>query len=135
MNWLELEDVAKWIRSPGKAQLSPDDFPMFQTQDVKIVNKSDENLSGRGSLILAENMDAIWYVETKDRKTAIAAKDFERFLTIRSELKEQHPDLYIRGILLTSAPVDESMQAEFKEEECLLIHVPEEKRGNQSPVA
>jgi len=132
MNWLDLEDVAKWIRSPGKAQLSPAGFPMFQTQDVRIVKKSDAELSGNGSLILAENMDAIWYVETKDRKTAIAARDRERFLTIKSELSDQYPDLYIRGILLTSASVDKEVKTHFEEEDCLLIHVPDDKRGVQN---
>lgn len=130
MNWLELEDVAQWIRQPGKAQLSPSGFPMFQTQDVKIVKKSDEDLSGRGSLILAKNMDAIWYVETKDRKTKFNTKDGERFLKLKSELEEQHEDLYIRGIMLTSAPVDEEAQNMLKDQDCMLIHVPEDKRGN-----
>ena len=132
MNWLKLEDVAQWIKSPGKAQLTPRGFPMFQTPNVEIVKKTEADLSGRGSVILAENMDAIWYVETKDRKTKFSKQDSDRFLKLKEELKEQHPELYIRGIMLTSAPVDDDTQDMLEEEDCLLIHVPEEKRGNHS---
>jgi len=129
MNWLELPDVATWVRSPGKAQESPKGFPMFQTQNVTIKKKTDTGVSGRGKLLLAENVDTLWYIETKDRKTKFNTKDCDRFLKIRDELKEQHPDLYIRGIMLTSAPVDEDAKSILENEDCMLIYVPEEKRG------
>lgn len=129
MNWLDLHDVAGWVKSPGKAQESPRGFPMFQTPNVTVTKKSDTGVSGRGELILAENVDTIWYIETKDRKTRFASRDGERFLAIREELQEQHPDLYIRGIMLTSAPVDDEIKGVLEEEDCMLIFVPEEKRG------
>ncbi|NIQ08773.1 MAG: hypothetical protein GWO08_02235, partial [Gammaproteobacteria bacterium] len=47
----------------------------------------------------------------------------DRFLTIKTELEEIHQDKYIRGILLTSAPVSDSLKAEFEQEESMLIHV------------
>lgn len=129
MNWLDLQDVAGWVRSPGKAQESPKGFPMFQTANVTVTKKTEAGVGGRGEIILAENVDTIWYIETKDRKTRFVMKDGERFLTIREKLQEQHPDLYIRGIMLTSAPIDEETKGAMEEQDCMLIHVPEEKRG------
>ena len=132
MNWLELQDVAAWVKSPGKAQESPRGFPMFQTQHVSQKKKTDIGVSGRGELLLAENVDTVWYIETKDRKTRFSTKDGERFLKIREELQEQYPDLFIRGIMLTSAPLDDDAKAALEEEDCMLVFVPEEKRGNTS---
>lgn len=123
MDWLSLQDVAKWIRAPGKAQKSPKGFPMFQTQEVQILKKSELGVSGRGDLLLAENVDTIWYIETKDRKSPFTANDCQRFLAMKSELEESHPDHFIRGIMLTSAPVSDPVTESLEEEECLLIFV------------
>jgi len=123
MDWLSLQDVAKWIRAPGKAQKSPKGFPMFQTQEVQILKKAEIGVSGRGELLLAENVDTIWYIETKDRKSPFTADDCQRFLTIKSELEQIHPDHFIRGIMLTSAPVSGQATESFQAEECLLIYV------------
>jgi len=124
MDWLNLTDVAGWIRSPGKATESPDGFPMFQTTNVKTVKKKEAGVSGQGSLVLAENVDTIWYVETKDRKTKFAQQDGERFLHIQDELQTQYPELYVRGIMLTSAPLSQQARDMLEENDCLLIQVP-----------
>ncbi len=127
MNWLNLNDIAEWIRSPGKAQNSPAGFPMFQTQDVQLVKKQAAGVSGRGPLLLAENVDTIWYVEVKDRKTPLGKQDSQRFLTLKSELEQLHSYRFIRGIMLTSAPFSGGVREELEQEDCLLIHVPKEQ--------
>lgn len=132
MDWLSLQDVAKWIRAPGKAQKSPKGFPMFQTQEVQILKKNEAGVSGRGPLLLAENVDTIWYIETKDRKSPVNLDDCQRFLNIKGELEELHPERYIRGIMLTSAPFSDQTNSSFENEECLLIHV-EQLDDDSSP--
>jgi len=129
MEWLDLEDVAEWIRVPGRAQSAPKGFPMFQTQKVNLSKKGDIGVTGRGSVLLAENVDTIWFVEAKDRKTPVSKSDKDRFLTIKAELEEIHPDKYIRGILLTSAPVSDTLKDEFVQEDSLLIHVSQSSTG------
>lgn len=123
MDWLNLEDVAGWIRSPGKASQSPNGFPMFQTPNVQVIEKKEQGLSGRGPLVLAENIDTVWYVETKDRKSPFRAQDGERFLQLQEDLREKYPDLYVRGIMITSAPVSQSIRERLEENDCLIIHI------------
>ncbi|HKJ69823.1 MAG TPA: hypothetical protein VKA68_17835 [bacterium] len=127
MNWLNLNDIAEWIRSPGKAQNSPKGFPMFQTQDVQLVKKQAVGLSGRGSLLLAENVDTIWFVEVKDRKTPVGKQASQRFLGLKSELEEIHSYRFIRGIMLTSASFSEAVREALEHEDCLIIPVPKEQ--------
>jgi hypothetical protein len=123
MNWLDLQDVAKWISSPGRAHESPKGFPMFQTKDVKHLKKSEAGLPGDGEVLIANNMDTVWFVETRDHPEPVSREDCQQFLQVKEELMKKHPELYVRGILLTSSPIQDSADEPLDAEECYLLQV------------
>ncbi len=123
MNWLNLQDVAKWISSPGRAHESPTGFPMFQTKDVKHINKSDIGLPGEGEVLIANNMDTVWFVEARHHSDPVTTDDCLQFLQVKQELKKLHPELYVRGILLTAGPPHDGAGLSLHEEDCYLLQV------------